>query len=535
MKKKMLPLAVSAAAAVTVPASAQMYVDNGGLGEVLIFPFYSAENGNTTNVNLVNTAAHGKAIKVRFIEGENSQEVLDFNLYMSPGDHFSMGVSATADGGGQVVTNDNTCTVPKFTAGSPVAFRSTLYATDKSAAGAAVAFDNTGIGRTAVGYIEVIEMGQLTNTAYFDKAGAAVANGDGKSDNAMLAAITHSAAGVPADCDLPVAAWSTAAGGVKGQWLLEADTAAIGKGRTYMSTTWIGGGLYGYAGVVNVNDATAFGQDGIAIVNAVDRATANGNGGQGGWALHYKPGDTDPDFEDTNLSTSSIVAKGGALTTYDYTPSTVDAVSGLFQTDELINDFVTDSTINALTDWVITMPTKTFYVNNQPKGAVRASAPFWDLWDGQNACEYANLSPTDREESTPAPAPGSAPDFSPAPVTADPEVYDLPLCKEVTIVQFGATSAVKTNDLAVGVSAQLASADGWSSISLDVDDLSTAAKAKADASRVLASNQASDLQGLPVVGFAVQTYTNSNATASGSTNVYAMSNEHKTVVVGSAD
>ena len=91
----------------------------------------------------------------------------------------------------------------------------------------------------------------------------------------MLAAITHSAAGVPADCGLPVTAWSTAAGGVKGTWLAEADTAGIGKGRAYMSTTWVGGGLYGYAGVVNVNDATAFGQDGIAIVNAVDSVTAN--------------------------------------------------------------------------------------------------------------------------------------------------------------------------------------------------------------------------------------------------------------------
>ena len=531
MKKRMLPLAVSAAAAVSMSASAQMYVDNGGLGEVLVFPFYSAENGNTTNVNLVNTAAHGKAVKVRFIEGENSQEVLDFNLYMSPGDHFSMGVSATADGGGQVVTNDNTCTVPKFTPGEAVAFRSTLYKTDKSAAGATTTFDNTGIGRTAVGYIEVIEMGQLTGKGlHFDDKGAVSAKA-----NPMLAAITHDSTGKPADCDLPVTAWSTAAGGVKGTWLAEADTAGIGKGRAYMSTTWVGGGLYGYAGIVNVNAATAFGTDGIAIVNAVDSVTANAAGGQGGWALHYKPGDTNPDFNDSNLNTSSIVAKGGVLTTYDYAPSTVDAVSGLFQTDEIINDFVTDSTINALTDWVITMPTKTFYVNNQGAKATRAAAPFWDLWDGQNACEYAKLSPTDREESTPAPAPGSAPDFSPAPTTTDPEVYDLPLCKEVTIVQFGGTSAVKTNDLAVGVAAQLSSADGWSSISLDVDDLSTAAKAKADASRVLASDQASDLQGLPVVGFAVQSYTNSNATASGSTNVYAMSNEHKTVVVGSAD
>ena len=531
MKKKMLPYAVSAAAAVSMSASAQMYVDNGGLGEVLIFPFYSAENGNSTNINLVNTTAAGKAVKVRFIEGENSQEVLDFNLYMSPGDHFSMGVSATADGGGQVVTRDNTCTVPRFTPGEPVAFRNTLYQTDKSAGVGAAgvgAYDNTGIGRTAVGYVEVIEMGQLTGKGlHYDAKGAVSAKA-----NPMLAAITHDAAGMPANCDLPVTAWSTAAGGVKGTWLAEADTAGLGKGRAYMSSTWVGGGLYGYAGVVNGADATAFGQDGIAIVNAVDSVTANAAGGQGGFALHYKPGDTNPDFKDSNLNTSSIVAKGGAMATYDYAPSTVDAVSGLFQTDEIINDYVTDSTIKATTDWVITMPTKGFYQT----GVLRAAAPFWAKWNGQNACEYAVLSPTDREESNPAPAPGSAPDFSPAPAAEEAASVDLPLCKEVTVVQFGASSAVKTNDLAVGVAAQLSAADGWASISLDPADLSAAGKLKADGTRTLVSlAAANDLQGLPVVGFAVQTYGNSDLNGSGSVANYAMSNEHKTVIVGSAD
>ena len=206
MKKKMLPYAVSAAAAVSMSASAQMYVDNGGLGEVLIFPFYSAENGNSTNINLVNTTAAGKAVKVRFIEGENSQEVLDFNLYMSPGDHFSMGVSATADGGGQVVTNDNTCTVPRFTPGEAVAFRSTLYATDKDAKGA---YDNTGIGRTAVGYVEVIEMGQLTGKGlHYDAKGAVSAN---QVPLTPPAAVDHAVTGKSQLAGIPVAAWVIAA------------------------------------------------------------------------------------------------------------------------------------------------------------------------------------------------------------------------------------------------------------------------------------------------------------------------------------
>jgi hypothetical protein len=296
-----------------------------------------------------------------------------------------------------------------------------------------------------------------------------------------------------------------------------------------MATAWQGGGLYGYAGVVNANDATAFGEDAIAIDNAV-ATPAN----DAGWALHYEPGDTDPDFNDTALNTSSTVSNINGVVTYDYAPSTVDAVSGLFQTDELMNDFVTDTDILAQTDWILTFPTKTFYVNGQGAGATEAADPFWDLWDGQAACEYAKLSPLDREESTPAPAPGSGPDFSPAPPGKDPEVYDLPLCTEVSIVQFGSASAVKTNNLAVGVADQLPAADGWATISFDPAKLSTAAQKKADEDRLL-GDAATALRGLPVVGFAVQTYGNNSLNGSGSVANYAMSNAHKTVVVQSGN
>ena len=115
MKKKALSLAVSAAAAVTMTsAHAAIYVNERGTGEALIYPYFSAENGNATNVNLVNTTGAHKAVKVRILEGENSQEVLDFNLYLSPEDHFSFAISADEDGGGRLNTGDNSCTVPKI-------------------------------------------------------------------------------------------------------------------------------------------------------------------------------------------------------------------------------------------------------------------------------------------------------------------------------------------------------------------------------------------------------------------------------------
>ena len=90
MKKNILSLAVATGVAgLAATAQAAMYVNPEGTGEVLLFPYYNAQNGNETSMHIVNTTTDAKAIKVRFMEYVNSQEVLDFNLYMSPRDHFA--------------------------------------------------------------------------------------------------------------------------------------------------------------------------------------------------------------------------------------------------------------------------------------------------------------------------------------------------------------------------------------------------------------------------------------------------------------
>ena len=45
----------------------EMYLNHEGTGEVLLFPFYDAENGNATNMHIVNTTGRVKAVKVRFL------------------------------------------------------------------------------------------------------------------------------------------------------------------------------------------------------------------------------------------------------------------------------------------------------------------------------------------------------------------------------------------------------------------------------------------------------------------------------------
>ena len=114
MKKNILSLAVaSGVAGLAVSAQAAMYVNPEGTGEVLLFPYYNAQNGNETSMHIVNTTADAKAVKVRFMEYVNSQEVLDFNLYLSEYDHFSFTIFADPDGdGAAIITRDNSCTVP---------------------------------------------------------------------------------------------------------------------------------------------------------------------------------------------------------------------------------------------------------------------------------------------------------------------------------------------------------------------------------------------------------------------------------------
>ena len=116
MKKNILSLAVAASAAgMATVASAQMYLNEEGTGEALIFPFYSVQSGNDTYISIVNTTNQTKAVKVRMIESVDSLETLDFNLYMSPQDHFSFAI--TADGeGAKMITADNSCTVPAIPA-----------------------------------------------------------------------------------------------------------------------------------------------------------------------------------------------------------------------------------------------------------------------------------------------------------------------------------------------------------------------------------------------------------------------------------
>jgi hypothetical protein len=519
MKKNLLSLAVAASAAgVTSLATAQMYINPEHTGEALVFPLYSVQGGNDTYIHIVNTTAQTKAVKVRMLEGTESLETLDFNLYMSAYDHFSYVITADGDGA-MLKTGDTSCTVPAIDADG-VPFSDILWEAS-----------DDGEAREQMGYIEIIEMGQIDGVA-------------------TVADIDHGTTGVPGDCAQLVANWSKAEGGVAGAWYDEADAqlvdlnnGAASVGVTDFAATWNGGGLYGVATVINSVEGTAFGYDAVAIEDLVDPTSS-------GSVLHYPPGDTRPDFDDPAMNLTANVNVDGVQTTYSGSiTAPAHTVSAVFMTESISNDYVLDVAVDAATDWVITMPTKSNHFDG-----LLFSRPFTnetiDALDGEatatGLCQPVNMVAYDREEQIQDPPEidpedPDAPKFSPS-VAPDPEdptsTPDWALCAEANIVHFGDRSATNSTSNLHDAQAFIAGwENGWANMDLTEETLINGV----DNARVLPGAIAGtdgELTGLPVTGFAVIEYVNTDLSnvggAAGVAANYQSAWEHKTSVATSS-
>src|SRR4051812_2287428 len=117
---KALQGALAAALAASSCSTAHaVYQDPSGIGQALIYPYYSVQTagGNSFNtyLSVTNTTTRAKALKVRFREGKNSRTALSFNLYLSPNDVWTAAMGpgdATAASPATLYTADKSCTSP---------------------------------------------------------------------------------------------------------------------------------------------------------------------------------------------------------------------------------------------------------------------------------------------------------------------------------------------------------------------------------------------------------------------------------------
>jgi hypothetical protein len=85
---------------------------------------------------------------------------------------------------------------------------------------------------------------------------------------------------------------------------------------------------------------------------------------------HTGPGNTKPNLgtavtDSVHDVATAYVPIGNAMIKADYPASTrgVDAVSAVLMADTLYNEFNNESALGAATDWIVTFPTKNFYVD----------------------------------------------------------------------------------------------------------------------------------------------------------------------------
>lgn len=538
MNRKNLTAAVLAglAGAAGIAGTAQaVNLNPDGLGQVLIYPYYTTNDGNTTLLSVVNTTDQAKAVKVRFKEGYNSREVLDFNLYMSAYDVWVAAIGDGADlgfpsqaGVPHLVIPDTSCTVP-YLYGNGIddgldfglqAFLPFDYSGVNNDGGP----DETVGGplpRAAEGYFEMIEMGTLINedTETAKRIGSAqaathVLDDDGKA--------------VPEDCQQLVDNWSII-NGVSGQWL---------KDRT-LDIRRNSGGLFGGAAIINVGRGTMYSYDARAI-----QGYDESDGG-----VHRQPGFSDPSLNDGDQTDAWVFfgTPQNRAVNFFY-PRGVDAISAVFMHEFTMNEFNIDPIVQAGSEWILTFPTKSWYTDpvtfggpgqvavwvpnqNDPdcdfwspgddfptrsgpdpesddgfggsfdlcsyiQGEVNGNEPippFTSLFDGK-ACESFGFEQWDREESASTPGTINIPPVvSPQPPGSTPGEPDpFEMCYEVNVMRFGSESIFgTTSDLLLTVSD---TADtGWARINwgANPDHLDYAG-----------------LVGLPVTGFWAEQFSN---------------------------
>ena len=451
-KRKSLYAALAGVSALGVTGAAQaVNLNPDGLGQVLIYPYYTTRtdiggNAYTSLLSVVNTTSSAKAVKVRFLEGKNSREVLDFNLFLSKHDVWTAAIFASGTGAA-VGTLDKSCTLPPIPLGGQpfVNFAYTGSNSDKG---------GTSLDRTKEGYVEIIEMATFTTSSTTSQI------------------VTH-------------------VGGVPGQNGYVCDD--LTDSQAASDAFGVQGGIFGGMTLINVNAGTDFTEDAVALDNYV----------QFGAQIYNPAGSILPDLQQALPPVSQVVT-GGSVFTSSWTAGTADPVSAVLMHSNVMNEFVLDRGTKSGTDWVVTFPTKRYYVNVGTGNAPKLFQRNFNQTDG--SCDDVSLNIYDREERTTSTPVG----FSPPPPTQTNSI-----CWEANVVTFNNSNVLNSNNVA---NIPTTFEDGWLNMGFPTgitgalasvhELINTTNTLITSIGGSTSSGNTVTYIGLPVVGFAVHTFSN---------------------------
>ncbi|HAS52036.1 MAG TPA: hypothetical protein DCS21_09975 [Gammaproteobacteria bacterium] len=425
MSRKMKQLALAVGVALgglgALPSAQAVSVSADNMGQALIFPYYTVRSGWNSLFGVTNTSDRVVAVKVRFREAENSRDVFDFTVILSPYDVWTGYLQDSATGP-VLKTTDNSCTVGAIpAAGQP--FTTTAYTGPGAPDGG-----KTTVDRLRDGYAEMIMMG------------AAPAN-----PGSLAAGAIHNSNGVPVNCAALVTAFTT--GTDAG---LEAVRVAF--------PDYIASPLKGTFSLVNASPGKGFNAVGLpTALNNFRSVTTAIPPEDSIVTLQYPPIDPigvgESGYDPTLAAANTVgVYYNPASDAPVFSTATggAEAVTHALLQSTVLNEWSrrddAGSAWSTLTDWVVTFPTKMFYTDtNTTQYGARTTgrdglpsaqgipSPFARIFNG-TSCDDVIITVYDREEQTPEPGEVVFPPFSPW--TPSPETPPAQLCYEANVLTF---------------------------------------------------------------------------------------------------
>ena len=454
---------------VTVGAATAIQASTTGVGHILLVPYFSAQNGNATLLSIVNSdTSNGKAVKVRFRGAANSDDLLDFQLFLSPGDVWTANVSMNATTGvAQLTTSDASCMIPN-TSGAAVPF-STYRLPAVSSTFTAAQQQSW----TREGYVEIFNMADIPSSS---------------STTSLYYAIKH-VNGVPPGCPS-----QTNSATILSSSGLLASAAGVVNAVTAGLLTNPTTGLFGGATIINTAGAAVAWSGNDYALKAVGSSAANNTGN-----IVFSPqlptaASTDYGSSVAAAWTADPLMTGGALTLLDndipdlstpyvgtaYATPTAQAVAtaGALATLSVMNEYLVTPSIAAATDWTFTLATRRYsaaynYAGTQTTTTNTATSKLWlnsaetTYFTSANVTVGTGATPLlcvsgmtmlgySQEEQTMA---GTGFVFSPNPATPG-----FNLCGEASVLSFQAASVLGSTVAQTSITSVLPAAQGWMSI-----------------------------------------------------------------------
>ena len=334
-----------------------------GTGHALIVPYFTVQNGQATVLHLVNADANnGKAVKLRFRGAGNGDNLLSLYVLLSPRDVWTATVTVGADGRASLSSADPSCTFPKLNAVSGQPFGTTRL----NASWTAPMQTNA----TREGYVEAIVAADIPSAAVYGAASTALSqlytnikHVDGVAP--CVTAVLDDIFLIDQDTEAFAAEWGFAAptGNISGSWYVLDPRG---------STTFSGAATAFRA--VNAQGKSAranyvvFPQNGIGV-SQPERFTADPLLASAGVAGRIKDADGNLSNQTSTIAVRALFHDLPDLSTPYYLPAsaanartTAGDLTALIATPEVRNQFSTEASISAKTDWLMSMPLRRYSV-----------------------------------------------------------------------------------------------------------------------------------------------------------------------------